>query len=272
MSVRARDVDAHRVAHLGRVGDRRDRALVGVEHLEAHPRRASGSAPRASAAAGRPPSGSAPGCRRRSAGSARAPSSCRRSTPPASTSSAPSATSSAIRSRPSTRMRSFAACGPARSIDTSLIASASTTAAVGAGRAHPERVDHRRLGRRQPLDAAAPRAKRSSGSRRCRGSSRRPAARGSRFACSVESISPSPPSATMTSASSTGCWPCRATSRARASSASATGLATKWIRSIAKLSPPRAARRHSRPPPPANSSPVLPAGDSGFPAPAVRAN
>src|ERR671919_474645 len=35
-------------------------------------------------------------------------------------------------------------------------------------------------------------------------------------ACSVESISPSPPSATITSASPSGLCPCRATSRARA--------------------------------------------------------
>jgi glycine hydroxymethyltransferase len=53
-------------------------------------------------------------------------------------------------------------------------------------------------------------------------------------ACSVESISPSPPSATITSAESSGLCPCRAISRSRAASASGTGLATKWIRSNAK--------------------------------------
>ena len=49
--------------------------------------------------------------------------------------------------------------------------------AVGAGRPHPERVEHRLLGRRQPLDQARPRRSRSSGSRRCRGSCRRPGCR-----------------------------------------------------------------------------------------------
>ena len=121
-------------------------------------------------------------------------------------------------------------------------------AAVGAGRAHPQRVDHRLLGRRQPLDAAGPRRRRSSGSRPCRGSSRRPAARGcgSRAASRASARrrrarrSPRPPRP--------GAARAGRSAASRASSAIATGLATKWIRSIANEVPAREGR-HCRPRP-----------------------
>ena len=70
------------VAHLGRIGHRRDRALGGLQHLEGHLRRLrqqrAAPAPRAE---GRH-RGEREDVGARSAGSARAPSSCRRSSPP----------------------------------------------------------------------------------------------------------------------------------------------------------------------------------------------
>ena len=94
--------------------------------------------------------------------------------------------------RPSTVMRSFAACGPSRSSDTSLIASASCTV-LSPPRLHPQRVDHRFLGLPQPVDQPVRRNIRSSGTPRCRNSSRRPAAATMASPSACASMKPSPP-------------------------------------------------------------------------------
>ena len=67
------------------------------------------------------------------------------------------------------------------------------------GRRHPQRLDRRRsAGARR--SSSASRCSRSSGSRPSRGSCRRSACRDDMKRCSVCSMRPSPPSATMTSA------------------------------------------------------------------------
>ena len=220
----------HDVAHLELVGDRRDRALLGLQHAEADRDIVGQDRARPAARPERADRGQRQHLRLQRQDRAVARTGCRRSSPPGVATSTPSADQfghdhAAVdanldlgRLAGLAQQRHFVDRGMGEGL------------AADRRRLHLERRDADTPWPPRSARRAGRAAIRSSGSRPCRGSSRTPAADApsSSMAWSVWSMKPSPPSATSVSASS-GVGPAIAAAKHR----------------LGRLAPPRCARRAS---------------------------